>query len=33
MSLKEKTQSLFANAFGYPATHTIQAPETREFDW
>ncbi|OXV31623.1 galactokinase [Escherichia coli] len=26
MSLKEKTQSLFANAFGYPATHTIQAP-------
>ncbi|MCP6490193.1 hypothetical protein NL519_29090, partial [Klebsiella pneumoniae] len=23
MSLKEKTQSLFANAFGYPATHTI----------
>ncbi|MGG7246951.1 hypothetical protein ACQ7B5_03080, partial [Escherichia coli] len=24
MSLKEKTQSLFANAFGYPATHTIQ---------
>ena len=25
MSLKEKTQSLFANAFGYPATHTIQA--------
>ncbi|HHU8876459.1 TPA: hypothetical protein ACUKQW_004153, partial [Escherichia coli] len=21
MSLKEKTQSLFANAFGYPATH------------
>ncbi len=36
MSLKEKTQSLYANAFGYPslyanafgypATHTIQAP-------
>ena len=26
MSLKEKTQSLFANAFVYPATHTIQAP-------
>ena len=26
MSLKEKTQSLFANAFGSPATHTIQAP-------
>ena len=26
MSLKEKTQALFANAFGYPATHTIQAP-------
>ncbi len=33
MSLKEKTQSLFANAFGYPATHTIQAPVPREFDW
>lgn len=32
MSLKEKTQSLFANAFGYPATHTIQA-WPREFDW
>lgn len=26
MSLKEKTQSLFADKFGYPATHTIQAP-------
>ena len=26
MSLKEKTQSLFAETFGYPATHTIQAP-------
>ncbi|HEM8518317.1 TPA: galactokinase [Citrobacter amalonaticus] len=26
MSLKEKTQSLFAVKFGYPATHTIQAP-------
>ncbi|MCZ7834456.1 galactokinase [Atlantibacter hermannii] len=26
MSLKDKTQSLFADAFGYPATHTIQAP-------
>ena len=26
MSLKEKTQSLFAEKFGYPATHTIQAP-------
>ncbi|EPJ9671859.1 TPA: galactokinase [Citrobacter freundii] len=26
MSLKEKTQSLFAEIFGYPATHTIQAP-------
>lgn len=26
MSLKEKTQSLFANAFAIPATHTIQAP-------
>ncbi len=23
---ERKTQSLFANAFGYPATHTIQAP-------
>lgn len=33
MSLKEKTQSLFANAFGYPATHTIQALPPREFDW
>lgn len=34
MSLKEKTQSLFANAFGYPATHTIQgAALPREFDW
>lgn len=33
MSLKEKTQSLFANAFGYPATHTIQALCAREFDW
>lgn len=26
MSLKEKTQTLFAENFGYPATHTIQAP-------
>ena len=26
MSLKEKTQSLFTETFGYPATHTIQAP-------
>ena len=26
MSLKEKTQSLFAEKFGYPAIHTIQAP-------
>ncbi|QIX94617.1 galactokinase [Cedecea sp. FDAARGOS_727] len=26
MSLKEKTQHLFAEQFGYPATHTIQAP-------
>ncbi len=26
MSLKEKTQSLFAETFGYPATHTFQAP-------
>ncbi|MDU5452692.1 galactokinase [Pseudescherichia vulneris] len=26
MSLKEKTQSLFAEKFGYPATHTFQAP-------
>lgn len=26
MSLKENTQSLFAEIFGYPATHTIQAP-------
>ncbi len=26
MSLKEKTQSLFAETFGYTATHTIQAP-------
>lgn len=26
MSLKEKTQSLFAETFGYSATHTIQAP-------
>ena len=26
MSLKEKTQSLFAETFSYPATHTIQAP-------
>ncbi|MHB9332073.1 hypothetical protein ACP3S7_31845, partial [Phytobacter ursingii] len=25
MSLKEKTQSLFAEKFGYPATHTLQA--------
>lgn len=26
MNLKEKTQSLFSQTFGYPATHTIQAP-------
>jgi galactokinase len=26
MSLKDKTQSLFAETFGYPATHVIQAP-------
>ncbi|MBU4684351.1 galactokinase [Cedecea davisae] len=26
MSLKEKTQHLFVEQFGYPATHTIQAP-------
>jgi hypothetical protein len=26
MSLKEKTQTLFAEAFGYPASHVIQAP-------
>ena len=26
MSLKDKTQSLFAEKFGYPATHVIQAP-------
>ncbi len=26
MSLKDKTQSLFAEKFGYPATHTFQAP-------
>ena len=26
MSLKDKTQSLFAEKFGYPATHHIQAP-------
>ena len=26
MSLKEKTQTLFADAFGYPASHVIQAP-------
>ncbi|WP_313681690.1 galactokinase [Pantoea sp.] len=26
MSLKEKTQFLFTEKFGYPATHTIQAP-------
>lgn len=25
MSLKEKTQTLFADAFGYPANHVIQA--------
>ncbi len=25
MSLKEKTQTLFADAFGYPASHVIQA--------
>ncbi len=33
MSLKEKTQSLFANAFGYPATHTHSGAWPREFDW
>lgn len=26
MSLKEKTQALFAAQFGYPANHVIQAP-------
>ncbi|MDR8424279.1 galactokinase, partial [Acinetobacter baumannii] len=26
MSLKEKTQTLFADAFGYPASNVIQAP-------
>ncbi len=26
MSLKDKTQSLFAEKFGYPATHVIRAP-------
>lgn len=26
MSLKDKTQTLFAEKFGYPATHIIQAP-------
>lgn len=26
MSLKERTDALFAETFGYPATHTIQAP-------
>ena len=26
MSLKDKTQSLFAEKFGYPAPHVIQAP-------
>ncbi len=26
MSLKDKTSSLFAKAFGYPASHVIQAP-------
>ena len=26
MSLKDKTQTLFAEKFGYPATHVIQAP-------
>ena len=26
MSLKEKTQALFAEKFGYPASHVIQAP-------
>ncbi|WP_254888485.1 hypothetical protein, partial [Salmonella enterica] len=24
MNLKEKTRALFAEIFGYPATHTIQ---------
>ncbi|MDT9115749.1 hypothetical protein RSW44_24785, partial [Escherichia coli] len=26
MNLKEKKRALFAEIFGYPATHTIQAP-------
>ncbi|MDU7685675.1 MAG: galactokinase family protein, partial [Klebsiella grimontii] len=26
MSLKENTQALFAEKFGYPASHVIQAP-------
>jgi galactokinase len=26
MSLKENTQALFAEQFGYPASHVIQAP-------
>lgn len=29
MSLKDKTQSLFAEKFGYPATHVIRAPKPR----
>ncbi len=32
MSLKDKTQSLFAEKFGYPATHVIRAPP-RKPDW
>ena len=30
MSLKEKTQTLFADAFGYPASNVIQAPCTAQ---
>lgn len=29
MSLKDKTQSLFAEKFGYPATHVIQSAVPR----
>ncbi len=29
MSLKDKTQSLFAEKFGYPATHVIQCARPR----
>ena len=31
MSLKDKTQSLFAEKFGYPATHVIR--HWRKPDW